>query len=129
LAYRGYFTERKFNSKDDFFRHFTATLSHIQLVIGMFLYTKSPLVKHFFVHFKDQIHDFHTLFFGVIHVLLMLTAVVIVTIGSALAKRDRTDKDKYRTMLLWFLAAFITIMIAIPWPFSPIASRPYFRLW
>jgi cbb3-type cytochrome oxidase subunit 3 len=30
-------------------------------------------------------------------------------------------------MLVWFTIALIIIFIAIPWPFSPFANRPYFR--
>jgi len=57
----------------------------------------------------------------------MLTAIVIITIGSALAKRKKTDKEKFKTMLVWFSAALLIIFIAIPWPFSPLANRPYIR--
>jgi hypothetical protein len=57
----------------------------------------------------------------------MITSVVLVTIGSALAKRRPTDKEKYKTMLIWFSITISIIFIAIPWPFSPFANRPYFR--
>ena len=66
-------------------------------------------------------------FFGLIHILFMLTAIVIITIGSALAKRKPTDSEKFKTMLLWFSLALMLIFVAIPWPFSPLANRPYFR--
>jgi hypothetical protein len=57
----------------------------------------------------------------------MIMAIIIITIGSALAKRKSSDKEKFKTMGLWFSIALIIIFIAIPWPFSPFANRPYFR--
>jgi drug/metabolite transporter (DMT)-like permease len=57
----------------------------------------------------------------------MLTAIVLLTIGSALTKRKKDDRDKFKTMLTWFGIALIIILIAVPWPFSPFAQRPYLR--
>ena len=98
-AYKGYISPLKFTKLDNTVRHWTATFAHIQLVIGIVLYTQSP----------------------------MFLAIIFITIGSALAKRKQTDKEKFKTMLVWFSTALLIILIAIPWPFSPLANRPYFR--
>ena len=66
------------------------------------------------------------LFFGLLHLILMLIAIVLITLVSALAKRRLTDREKFRTMLVWFTIALLMIFIAIRWPFSPLANRPYF---
>ena len=58
----------------------------------------------------------------------MLAALILITIGSALAKRRQTDRDKFMTLLIWFSVGLTLIFLAIPWPFSPFANRPYFRL-
>lgn len=126
-AYKGYTLNAKFSSTDNSIRHWTATIAHIQLVIGIILYTQSPIIKYFWQNFNEAIHNIDTTFFGLLHIILMLTAIILITIGSALSKRKTTDKDKFKTMLLWFLIALIIIFIAIPWPFSPLANRPYFR--
>lgn len=126
-AYRGYFYKAVFSKTDNALRHWTATIVHIQLMIGMILYFQSPLVKYFLANFKTAVHDFNMLFFGLVHSLLMLVAIVLITIGSASAKRKETDASKFKTMLLWFSFALFIIIIAVPWPFSPLASRPYLR--
>lgn len=126
-ACRGYFFKGVFSRTDNAIRHWTATIAHIQLMIGMVLYFQSPLIKYFLNDFKKAMDTFDLLFFGLIHGLLMLTAVVLITIGSARSKRRTMDRDKFRTMLTWFAVAFIIIFIAIPWPFSPLANRPYYR--
>ena len=83
--------------------------------------------KNFYLIFKEAVNNFDMAFLGLIHSSLMLIAIVLITIGSAISKRKQTDTEKFKTMLVWFSVAFIIIFVAIPWPFSPLASRPYFR--
>lgn len=118
---------RMFSPRDDAFRHWTATAAHIQLVIGILLYTQSPVVSGYWAHPGPVHHDMPTFFFAVIHMSLMLISIVVLTIGSALVKRKVTDKVKFRAMSMWFSVALILLLIAIPWPFSPLAARPYLR--
>ncbi|UOQ52148.1 hypothetical protein [Hymenobacter cellulosivorans] len=124
-AYRGWLGRHSFTGSDNAVRHWTATIAHGQLMLGYALYFSSPLVRAF--RLRDAEHDPGALFFGLQHVLAMTLAIVVLTIGSALAKRRETDEAKFRTMALWFTAALLLIFLAIPWPFSPLASRPYFR--
>ena len=126
-AYVGFYNHKPFSKGDNALRHWTATVAHIQLIIGMTLYLNSPTVKFFWSSFSENISNTEAVFFGLIHFLLMLTSVVLVTIGSALAKRKKTDSEKYKTMLIWFSITLLIILIAIPWPFSPLANRPYLR--
>ena len=123
----GLVNNRPFTRTDNAFRHWTATVAHIQLMVGMLLYTKSPLVAAFWHHPQTGFHNLPLTFYSVIHFVLMLSALVVLTIGSAVAKRKKTDRDKFRTMLIWFSLALVLIFIAIPWPFSPLSGRPYLR--
>lgn len=126
-AYRGYFRKETFSKADDAIRHWTATIAHLQLMLGITLYFQSPIIKYFLNNFSTAKESFDLLFFGMIHSLLMLVAVIIITIGSALAKRKAESSEKFKTMLIWYTIALLIIFIAIPWPFSPLANRPYFR--
>lgn len=124
-AFNGLIKGRPFSGKDNALRHWTATTAHIQLMIGMILYTQSPVVKYFWKN--SGAASFDIKFYSAIHSALMLSSIVVLTIGSALAKRRSTDKEKFRTMLIWFSIALIIILLAIPWPFSPLSARPYLR--
>ena len=124
-ALQGVLKKQTFTAKANAIRHWTATIAHVQLLAGMTIYLQSPLVKM-------QVPDagsFFTehAFFKYVHISLMIIAIVLITIGSAKAKRASEDQQKYRTILKWFIAALVIILIAIPWPFSPLAHRPYFR--
>jgi len=126
-AYRGYRGSRPFTRTDNAVRHWAATVAHIQLVIGMLLYIRSPIVQYFWKHFDEAKKNPDTLFFGTIHILLMLTAIAIITAGSGLTKRRPAGRGQFRTMLAWYSLALLIILLAIPWPFSPLAHRPYLR--
>lgn len=126
-AYRGYFLKTVFTKTDNTIRHWTATIAHLQLMVGMTLYFQSPIINYFLKNFSTAKENFDLLFFGLIHSTLMLIAVIIITIGSAMAKRKTLDNEKFKTMLIWYGLALFLIFIAIPWPFSPFANRPYFR--
>ncbi|KDN54605.1 hypothetical protein [Flavobacterium seoulense] len=127
IAYKGYYYKRPFTKKDNLVRHWTATIAHIQLLFGILVYVQSPIVKYFWKNFKDGIENIDIAFFGLIHFILMFVAITLITIGSALAKRKLSEEQKFKIMLVWFSIALIIIFIAIPWPFSPLVNRPYFR--
>ncbi len=128
-AYTGLASGRHFSKADNSLRHWTATIAHIQLTIGILLYIKSPATQYFWANFRAAIADKDYAYFGLVHISLMLFSVILITIGSALAKRKKTDKEKFKTMLQWFTITLIILLIAIPWPFSPLANRPYFKLY
>lgn len=124
----GYTTNKAFSKIDNAFRHWTTTFAHIQLMIGMTLYTQSAIVKYFWSNTKLAIRNLDLTFYSLIHIILMTTAIVLLTIGSAITKKQTNDKDKFKTMFVWFSIVLIIIFISIPWPFSPLSSRPNFRI-
>jgi len=126
-GWNGYRKKLPFRSFDNGVRHWTATIAHVQLVLGMILYTQSPLIKLFWKAVRTTPVYFDALFFGIFHAAGMLLTIVLITVGSALAKRKPDDYAKYKTMLIWFFAAFIVILVLVPWPFSPLSKRPFLR--
>lgn len=86
-AWKGMASGAVFSRTDNAFRHWTATISHVQLMIGMILYFQSPITDYFLKNFSIAISTLEFTFFGLIHSVLMLVAIVVITFGSALAKR------------------------------------------
>ncbi|SFC97183.1 hypothetical protein SAMN05421780_11530 [Flexibacter flexilis DSM 6793] len=128
-AYIGYTQNKAFLPSHNRLRHWTATIAHIQLLLGFTLYGHSPIVKYFWRESSSPL-SLESLFFPVIHLGLMLVAIVIITIGSAKAKRQTTDTQKFKTIFVWFLLGLCIILLAVPWPFSPfspLSARPLFR--
>jgi len=127
-AYKGWLLKTTFTNTDNVVRFTTAIIAHVQLIIGLWLYFISPIVQYFLNNFNNAKHINDMRFFGMEHSLLMLIAVVIITIGSSRAKKEKTDHEKFKVMAIWFSIALLIILIAILWPFlSFTANRPYFR--
>jgi len=126
-AYRGLVTNKLFSHHDNSVRHNAASIAHLQLVIGVWLYLISPIIHYFLHNYNEAVHQREIRFFGMEHNIMMLAAIIIISIGSASAKRKLTDREKFKTMATWFTIALIIILISIPWKFSPFATRPYFR--
>lgn len=126
-AYRGWLRNKTYAKFDERVRWITATIAHIQLIIGVWLYFISPIVNYFLHNFKDAVQQRQIRFFGMEHATMMLTAIIIITIGSAKAKRKITDTEKFKTMAIWFTIGLLIILTSVPWSFSPLVSRPNFR--
>ena len=58
-------------------------------------------------------------FFVVEHLLGMLIALVLGTLGHSLVKRATDDAVKYKRQFLFFGLALVIIIASIPWPFRP----------
>lgn len=127
-AYAGWLRDKPFTKHDNAVRHWAATIAHIQLILGLCLYFISPLVTYFLQHFKEAIRDRELRFFGMEHITMMVTGITLITIGSVLAKRKPSDKQKFKTMAIWFTLAMLIILSSVPWSFSPVFSRPLFRM-
>ncbi|MET4140778.1 hypothetical protein [Pedobacter sp. UYP1] len=120
--------KKQFTRTDDLYRHWTATVVHLQFMLGMAMYFKSPAVARFKIIGIDTARGItESTFFGIIHISMMIAAVVLVTLGSAFAKRYQEDTKKFNTLLFYFGIALLIILAAIPWPFSPLAQRPFLR--
>jgi hypothetical protein len=126
-ALLGLLGNRPYTKLDNIMRSVTSGLSHVQLLIGMMLYMKSPLVKFFFKDTHQGFKYADITFFSVFHIGMMMTSVVLLTIGAAKARRLTEAADKHKTILIWFGIALIVILLAMPWPFNPFASRPLLR--
>ena len=127
-AYNGMMRNKPFTGFDDKVRHITATIAHIQLIAGLWLYFISPLTTYFLQNYTSTVHVRTVRFFGMEHSTMMLSAIVVITIGSAKAKRKTIDHKKFKTIAIWYTIALVILLVNIPWPFSPFASRPWFRM-
>lgn len=90
----------------------TLISAHIQLLIGLALYFMSPAVQYT----SEMMSVPRARFFTIEHAMLMLVAVVLITIGWSKAKRAQKSDFK---IFVYYLVAFILIMMGIPWPGLP----------
>src|SRR4051812_44239849 len=77
-AFRGWKGNKVFTPFDNKVRHYTATIAHIQLIFGVWLYFISPVIDYFLKNFKDAVHQRDVRFFGMEHSLMMLVAIIVI---------------------------------------------------
>ncbi|RFZ81725.1 hypothetical protein DYU05_18045 [Mucilaginibacter terrenus] len=126
-SYYGWLGKKKYSRFEDKVRHTTATISHIQFVVGLWLYVVSPITTYFIHNFGTAVRMRDVRFFGMEHVTMMFIAITLITIGSSKAKRKAKDLEKFRTQAIWFSIGLLVILSSIPWAFSPLVHRPWFR--
>ncbi|MBL8016518.1 MAG: hypothetical protein JNK43_04550 [Ignavibacteria bacterium] len=127
-AYSGWLSSGVFTSGDSSLRKWTISSLHLQLILGIILYFVSPITTYFMSHFCETVGTRSIRFFGMEHVVMMLAAIVIATIGAARSKRRPEDRLKFKTLAIWLTISLILILAAMPWPFAQAISRPWFRL-
>jgi hypothetical protein len=98
--------------------------AHSTLVLGLYQYFFGP-VGYFFI--KDMgmaaaVKDKVTRFWAVEHILTMIIAIALITIGHVKYKKGGSP----RTTLILYILALIFIFGAIPWPFRTEIARPLF---
>jgi len=113
---------RTYEKKDKMLNLFAMVSLHIQLLLGLVLYFTSPRVKFFDGWMKDASFRFY----GMEHILMMVIAIALVTIGHSKAKKQSVPAKKFKTIALWYTIALIIIIAAIPWPFREALGGKWF---
>lgn len=106
----------------------TLTLLYIQFVVGLTLYFESPIVHYFIENFKDAVKLRQVRFFGMEHITMMIIGIIVFTAGYIKALKEQSSVAKFRTIFIYTAWAICIIFTSIPWEFSPLTSRPSFRM-
>ena len=114
----GLMSKRTYTKADGHARMLTNTISHIQLLIGFTLYfVISPITQFFIKNGSGGNHEIW--FFGIYHIGMMLSSIVVMTIGGSIARRASTNHAKFKTIAIYFSVSLVLILLAIPW-FRPL---------
>ncbi len=115
-AIKGLTSKKEFEDKDLRISLFTLIVAHIQLILGLIAYFTSDyfssLVKN---GMGASMKDAVIRLFAVEHPLMMILAIVLITIGFSKHKKKTTDKDKFKTIAIFYGIALLFILSKIPW--------------
>ena len=111
LAFAGWFGNRPFTKGNKSVNLITLISTHIQVVLGIFLYYVSPYVQ--LKNMGETMKDSTLRYWTVEHLAMMLLAAVLITIGNAKSKRGLTDTAKHRSTAIFFGLALLVIIVAI----------------
>lgn len=95
---------------------YAVLLTHLQLIVGLVLY----FLNNWHLKLADlgeTMGQSVNRFYVVEHLLGMLVAVVLITIGSSRSKKVADDAGKYKVIAIMFGIALLLILLSIPWPF------------
>lgn len=101
---------------------YTVLLAHLQLIIGLVLYFQGGWAS-MLTSLGEAMKNSISRFYVVEHLLGMLIAIVLVTIGSARSKKVAEDTGKYKVVALLFGIALLLILLSIPWPFREVGMN------
>lgn len=127
-SYKGWFSNSAYTMQDTKVTRVTTIIAHIQLLVGLILYAVSPVIHNLFGNFSEAVQETSVRFYGMEHSVLMIIAIVLITVGSVKSKKKPEDRKKFQTVAVWFTLALLIILVSIPWPFSPLDARPWFRI-
>jgi hypothetical protein len=128
-AYTGGKGNKSFSAGDAKIWLFTMIASHITLLLGLYqwLMGRYGLLTFEIPAGSSRMKDPFIRFFQVEHPVSMLLAILFITLGRGMAKKDLSDSLKYRQAFVYFFVALLLLLAAVPWPFrGEIIGRPLF---
>ena len=113
-AFAGKKEGKAMKSEDKKIPLFALIATHTQILLGLVLYFISPYVVFAADTMKDSMKRFYTME----HILLMVIAVILITIGYSKAKKS----SNWKPVFTYYLIGLILILISIPWPFRGLGA-------
>jgi hypothetical protein len=122
-AILGWFSRRDWKGADRKWGSYFSIALDIQLLLGLILYFGlSPIMRTAFSDFGAALSAPDVRYFALEHAFIMLTAVVLAHLGSALARRAGDSQAKFKRAAIFFSLATLLLLLGIPW------MRPLLRL-
>lgn len=107
-----------YEKKDKMLNLFAMISLHTQLLIGLILYFNSGKVSFTSGWMKNAT----TRFYGMEHVLIMIVAIVVITIGRKKAEKAEAPFTKHQLISKWYIIGLILLLAGIPWPFRNLGA-------
>ena len=120
--YNALSSKTSYEKRDKMINLFAMISLHIQLVLGLILYYTSGNVSFDSGWMKNEV----TRFYGMEHLLGMLLAIIVVTVGRKMAEKQEVPEQKNKKILIWYTIGLVLILASIPWPFREALNGSWF---
>lgn len=111
-----------YSAADQKWNLYAMSAAHLQLVVGLLLYFMSPRVQFTAGFMKDTFLRFY----AVEHLVTMLLAILLITLGYARGKRAADDVSRFRVAFWFFFGGLILLLAGIPWPWREALGGNWF---
>lgn len=115
-------SKNTYAKKDKMINLFAMVTLHIQVTIGIVVAFLSGKINYSAGWMKNPLYRF----FGMEHILLMVCAAVIITIGRKKAEKIENLAQRNSKIALWYTIVLILILAGIPWPFRTALGGSWF---
>ncbi len=106
--------KNSFEKGDKMVYLFAMIFTHIQITLGLVLYFVGSGKVSFT---PGWMKNPQLRFFGMEHILMMLIAAILITIGRRKSENAIDANKKHKAISVLYTIALIIIFLAIPWPF------------
>ena len=120
--YNAAVNKTSYEKRDKMINLFAMISLHIQLLLGLILYYTSGNVSFDSGWMKNAV----TRFYGMEHLLGMLLAIMVVTVGRKMAEKQEEPEQKNKKILVWYTIGLFLILASIPWPFREALNGSWF---
>ncbi len=110
FAWHGVATKREWSRGDRLRTVAYVASMHLQLLLGLLLYVQSPIVSNALEDMGNAMGDTTLRFWAVEHITMMILAVVVVQVGSIMAKRAEDDAAKHKRSAIFFTLGLVFIL-------------------
>jgi hypothetical protein len=126
-SFSGWQSQKIFTAGDRKLFLFTLIITHINFLVGLYLlfFGTFGIISGGLPAGVELMQSKFFRFYWVEHPVGMLIAIVLITVGNAMAKKNVSDAIKFKKVFWFFFIALIIILATIPWPFREIVSRPW----
>ena len=112
---RGKASGKEFGAKDLRISLFGLIFSHIQLLIGLILYFVSPRFDQWSTLGMGVMKNAEIRLYLVEHPITNILAIVLITMGWSLHKRQTTSSKKFLRIALFYGLGLVFLLSRIPW--------------
>ncbi len=115
-ALMGMSSKKEFGAKDLRISLFGLIFSHIQLLIGFILYFVSPWFQQWSaLGMGGVMKDAQTRLYLVEHPFTNIIAIVLITMGWSMHKRQALDTKKFSRIGIFYTLGLVLLLSRIPW--------------
>ena len=122
----GWQSKRAFTPGDRKTWLFTLIFAHITLLIGLIqvLFGRYGIFTTSLPEGTNVMKDKFYRFFWIEHPTAMILAIIFITLGYGMAKKQVSDQVKFKKAFWFFIIALVLLLAGIPWPSREIVGRP-----
>ncbi len=122
----GWQSKKVFTAGDKKIFLFTLISAHINLLVGLYLLIFGTFgIANGLPAGVELMKSKFFRFFWVEHPTGMIIAIILITLGYGMAKKNVSDTVKFKKAFWFFFIALIVILATVPWPFREIVGRPW----